>query len=114
MPDGRRHLNSWAFTAERQPRTDRQHPCNEFHRYDAKRRLRQFLVQHRLDVWDAAPCRVRRVAANQPGRYRRPGGTSDADDQKAGESFRMRPDDEGIAKPVRPFKQEQEERSDET
>jgi hypothetical protein len=60
------------------------------------------------------PCRVRRVAANQPGRYRRPGGTSDADDQKAGESFRMRPDDEGIAKPVRPFKQEQEERSDES
>jgi hypothetical protein len=24
-------------------------------RYDAKRRLRQFLVQHGLDVWDAAP-----------------------------------------------------------
>ena len=55
MPDGRRHLDGRAFAAERQPRTDRQHPCNEFHRYDAKRRLRQFLVQHRLDVWDAAP-----------------------------------------------------------
>src|SRR5437764_1153880 len=55
MPNGRRHLNSWAFTAERQPRTDREHPCNEFHRNDAKRRLRHFLVQHRLDVWDSAP-----------------------------------------------------------
>jgi hypothetical protein len=54
---------------------------------------------------------VRRVAANQPSRYRRPGGASDADNQKAGESFRMRPDDEGIANPVRPLKQEQEERS---
>jgi len=39
----------------------------------------------------------------------RPGGASNADDQKAGESFRMRPDDDGIAEPVRPFKREQEE-----
>jgi hypothetical protein len=31
--------------------------------------------------------------------------------KKAGESFRMRPDDEGVAKSVCPFKQEQEERS---
>ena len=26
MPNGRRHLDTRAFTAERQPRTDRQHP----------------------------------------------------------------------------------------
>src|SRR5690242_17628549 len=111
MPNGGRHLNTWAFTAKRQPRANRQYPGNELHRYDAKRRLRHLLVQHRLDMWNAAPCRVGRVAANQPGRYRRPGGTSDAEDQKPGESFRMRPDDESIAKPVRPFKQEHEERS---
>jgi hypothetical protein len=55
MPDGRRDLDTRAFTAERQPRTDRQNPSDELHRYDAKRRLRQFLVQDRLYMWDAAP-----------------------------------------------------------
>ena len=54
MTDGRRHLNSGAFTTERQPRTDREDPCNELHRDDAKRRLPQFLVQNGLDMWDAA------------------------------------------------------------
>jgi hypothetical protein len=112
MPDGRRHLDTRAFTAERQPRTDRQSPPNELHQYDAKRRLRQFLVQDRLDMWDAAPRRLWRVAANQPSRYPGPGSASNANDQKAGERLRMRPDDDDIAEPVRPFKQEQEERSD--
>jgi hypothetical protein len=54
VSNGRGHLNAWAFTAERKPRTDREHSSNELHRYDAKRRLWQFLVQDGLDVWDAA------------------------------------------------------------
>ena len=55
VADGGRHLNAWALAAERQSGADREHTTNELHGYDAKRRLRQLLVQHRLHVRNAAP-----------------------------------------------------------
>jgi hypothetical protein len=55
-----------------------------------------------------------RKAVYQPSRCRRCGGTNHADDQKSGESFRMRPDYNDVAKSIRPIKPEQEERAHET
>ena len=88
---GRPHLNARALTTQRKPRPDRQHPADELDRDDAKRRLRQFPVQHRLDVRDAAPRRIGREAPNQGGRDESRSRTSGDDDRQAFKLLAVRP-----------------------
>ncbi len=107
---GRPHLNARALATERQPRPDRQHAAHELHGNDAKRRLRQFPVQHRLDVRDAAPRCVRREAPNQRGRDERRSRTSGDHDRQAFELLAVRPVDQSVAQPIRLIEGEPEDR----
>ena len=54
MGNARSHLDTRALATEREPGTNRKQPAEELHRYQAKWRLRQFTVEHRLDVRNAA------------------------------------------------------------
>ena len=114
LPDqvghGRAHLDARALTTERKPRPDRQHAADELDRNDAKRRLRQFPVQHRLDVRDAAPRRIGREAPNQRGRDESRSRASADNDQKAFKLFAVRPAYQGVPQAVRLLEREPEDR----
>src|SRR5262249_61704539 len=89
----RPHLHARALATERKPGANREHTATEFHPDEVKRRLRDFLVQHGLDMGDPASRRVRGESANQPGRYQGRGSTSRHDEQKSGELFALCPTD---------------------
>src|SRR5271163_2087058 len=48
------------LAAMRKPGADRERAADEFHRNDAKRRLRQLLIEHGFDMRDAASSRLGR------------------------------------------------------
>ena len=106
---GRPHLNARALTTERKPRPDRQHAADELYGNDAKRRLRQFPVQHRLDVRDAAPRCIGREAPNQRGRDERRSRTSGDHDRKAFKLLAVRPAYQGVPQAVRLLEGEPED-----
>ena len=70
-----------------------------------------FLVQHRLDMGDAASRCVRRESANQPGRYQGRGSTSHHNEQKSCKLFALCPSDQRITQTVRLLERKPEERS---
>src|SRR5262245_18601220 len=55
----RPHLHARALATERKPGADCEHTAAEFHPDEVKRRLRDLLVQHGLDMRDAASRCVR-------------------------------------------------------
>src|SRR5215469_16277931 len=55
----RPHLYARTLATERKPGADCEHTAAEFHPDEVKRRLRDFLVQHGLDMGDAASRCVR-------------------------------------------------------
>src|SRR5439155_5428019 len=87
VSDARTHLHARTLAAKREPGTHGEQPTDELHRYEAKWRLWDFLVQHCLDMGNAAPRCVRRVAANQPGRYRSRSSRRRRDKQETGGKY---------------------------
>ncbi len=81
--DDGRHLHARPLAAERQPATDCQQPAEELDRDQAKRRRLELLVQHRLDVGNAAARGATFVPANQPGSHGGRGGASCGHEQEA-------------------------------
>jgi hypothetical protein len=50
--NARPHLHARPLATERKPGADCEHAAEEFHANEVKRRLRDLLVQHGLDMWD--------------------------------------------------------------
>ena len=110
MPEGRRHLHARPFAAEGKSGADRQNPADELDRDNAVRRLRQFGVQNRFDMRDAAARRIGREFSHEPGRRARREGANQRERGQTGPSLEMRPCDRCVAKTVSPFEREQEQR----
>jgi hypothetical protein len=111
--NARPHLYARAFPTERKPGADCEHTAAEFHPDEVKRRLRDLLVQHGLDMGDAASRCVRGELADQPGRYQGRGSTSRHNQQKSCKLFALCPGNQRITQTVRLFKREPEDRSNE-
>jgi len=109
--NARPHLHARALATERKSGADCEDAAAEFHPDEVKRRLRDFLVQHGLDMGDAASRCVRRESADQPGRYQGRGSTSRHNEQKSRKLFALCPSDQRITQTVRLFKRKPEDRS---
>src|SRR5215472_17262316 len=106
----RPHLYARTLATERKPGADCEHTAAEFHPDEMKRRLRDFRVQHGLDMRDAASRCVRAESADQPGRNQGRGSTSRHNDQKSCKLFALCPSDQRITQTVRLFKRKPEDR----
>jgi len=112
--NARPHLHARALATERKPGADCEHTAAEFHPDEVKRRLPDFLVQHGLDIGDAASGCVRRESADQPGRYKGRGSTGHRNDQKSCNLFALCPGNQRITQTVRLYKRKPEDRSHKT
>jgi hypothetical protein len=77
-------LDARPLATDRQTGTDGQQSADELHRDQAKRRLWDFLVQHGLDVGNAASGGLRGESADEPGRDGCRCATSSDYEQQAG------------------------------
>src|SRR5262249_62309773 len=109
--DTRPHLHARALATECKPGPDCEHTAAEFHPDEVKRCLRDFLVQHGLDMGDAASRCVRGESADEPGRYQGRGSTSRHNEQKSRKLFALCPSDQRITQTVRLFERKPEDRS---
>ncbi len=114
MGKTRPHLHAGSLPPKRQAGTNGQNASHKFHRDEQKRRWRQFLIEHGLNVRNPAPRRERGEAVNQPGRHTRGNGTRHDHEAKAYQAVSVRPGDRGVPQAVRPIKGEAEEGSDQS
>ena len=112
MGDDRTHLHARTFTAERQPRPDREQAADELDRQHHDRRRWHVFAQHRFDVGNSAPGRFRRVAADQAGRERNRGRAAGGYEQEAHDRCRVRPADQRVTPCVRVVEENAEYGSD--
>ena len=111
MSEARPHLDGGPFAPKREARADGQESAKEFHRDQEKRGWRKVPAQNGFDVRDAAARRVRRKAANQPGRKRGRGRAGGEHEQEANSFPTMSPFYQHVAKAVRLNEGEAENRS---
>jgi len=112
MGDDRTHLHARAFTAKRQPRSDREQAADELDRQHDDRSWWHVLTQHRFDVGNSAARRFRRVAADQAGRERNRGRAAAGYEQEAHHRCRVCPADQRVTPRVRVLEENAEQGSD--
>src|SRR5262249_31707738 len=111
VSNARPHLHARALATERKPGADCEHTAAEFHPDEVKRRLRDFRVQHGLDMRDAASRCVRTESADDPGRYQGRGSTSHHNQQESCKPFTLCPGNQRITQTVRLLERKPEDRS---
>jgi hypothetical protein len=112
MRDSRTHLHARAFPAQRQPRADGRQSPEEFHEQQARGYRRQFVVQDRFDLRNAAPRGVGRETPDQPSRKRHRHGAGGRYDQKPAELPTLSPEDRRIPESVGLGQRQAEDRAD--
>jgi len=103
MPYGSPHLNSRSLSTECEACAHGQHAAKEFHGDQNQRRCRLLLMQHRLDIRDAASlCSWREFSDQAGSQSSRHGGNANYEREPAN-LLSVCPIDERVPKAIRPL-----------
>ncbi len=105
-------MHGRALAAEREAGADGENPAEELDRNHPKADRLNLAAQNGFDVRDTAAGRLRREPAHEPAGNRGRARAGGDDNEEAAGRLAVSPFDQEVAKPVRLFEPETEERSD--